>query len=105
MADWYKTSFRRNLIDMHIEDWNCDFLSQFDENVYFIDSSQFKQGMDLCGKKVFSPEVLKTHDIDTVILTTTTYISSAIIDSIKANYHNVKRIEMIGKLFFPLNGV
>ena len=72
-----------------------------DKNVYFIDSSRYKQGMDLCGKTVFPPEIIKTHGIETIILTTTTYISSAIIDNIKANYHNVKRIETIGKLFFP----
>jgi len=27
---WYKKSFRRGLIDMHIEDWNDEFLSQFE---------------------------------------------------------------------------
>ncbi len=28
--DWYKNSFRRHLMDMHIEDWNEEFLSKFD---------------------------------------------------------------------------
>ncbi len=32
---WYQKSFRRNLIDMHIEDWNDEFLSQFDPDAYF----------------------------------------------------------------------
>ena len=26
--DWYKESYRRNLVDMHIEDWNDEFLSE-----------------------------------------------------------------------------
>jgi hypothetical protein len=35
MKNWYKNRFRRNLIDMHIEDWNNEFLSQFDPDVYY----------------------------------------------------------------------
>ncbi len=31
---WYQTKFRRNLVDMHIEDWNDEFLSQFDPQTY-----------------------------------------------------------------------
>ena len=33
--DWYKDSYRRNLVDMHIEDWNGEFLSKFDPRFYF----------------------------------------------------------------------
>ena len=32
---WYQTSFRRNLVDMHIEQWNEEFLAQFDPESYF----------------------------------------------------------------------
>jgi hypothetical protein len=35
MRDWYKNRFRRNLIDMHIEEWDREFLSKFDPDVYF----------------------------------------------------------------------
>jgi len=31
---WYKNSFRRNLIDMHIPDWNPDFFSKIDPEQY-----------------------------------------------------------------------
>jgi len=31
---WYKKSYRRNLVDMHIEDWDERFLSQFDPATY-----------------------------------------------------------------------
>ena len=32
---WFSDSFRRNLVDMHIEDWDPVFLSQFDPYEYF----------------------------------------------------------------------
>ena len=31
---WYKNNYRRHLIDMHIDDWNDEFLSQFDTDAY-----------------------------------------------------------------------
>ena len=31
---WYNNSYRRNLVDMHIEDWDDAFLSEFDPVVY-----------------------------------------------------------------------
>lgn len=34
MSAWYKKSFRRNLVDMHIEDWDEVFLSRLDPKVY-----------------------------------------------------------------------
>jgi hypothetical protein len=32
---WYETSYRRNLVDMHIDDWNEEFFSRFDPQAYF----------------------------------------------------------------------
>jgi len=32
--NWYQNSYRRNLVDMHIEDWDETFLSQFDVEDY-----------------------------------------------------------------------
>ena len=34
---WYERSFRRNLLDFHVDDWHPDFLSRFDP-VQFADS-------------------------------------------------------------------
>ncbi len=34
MEKWYQKSYRRNLVDMHIEDWNPEFLSAFDSRKY-----------------------------------------------------------------------
>lgn len=31
---WFKKSYRRNLVDMHIEDWDEQFLSKFDPETY-----------------------------------------------------------------------
>ena len=31
---WFEKSYRRNLVDMHIEDWNPAFLSEFDPHKY-----------------------------------------------------------------------
>lgn len=32
---WYKNSYRRHLCDMHIEEWNDDFLSEFSHEDYY----------------------------------------------------------------------
>lgn len=34
MEKWYQNSYRRNLVDMHIEDWDKEFLSKFDPKEY-----------------------------------------------------------------------
>ena len=34
MREWYKTAFRRNVVDMHIANWAPLFLSRFDPNDY-----------------------------------------------------------------------
>jgi len=31
---WYSNNYRRNLVDMHIEDWNPEFLSEFSVDAY-----------------------------------------------------------------------
>lgn len=31
---WFEKSYRRNLVDMHIDDWNPEFLSEFDPEKY-----------------------------------------------------------------------
>jgi hypothetical protein len=37
MGEWYERSYRRNLVDMHIDDWDESFLSRFDPEEYFRD--------------------------------------------------------------------
>ena len=33
-GNWYANSYRRNLVDMHIDDWNDAFLAKFDATNY-----------------------------------------------------------------------
>jgi hypothetical protein len=33
--NWYRRSYRRNLVDIHIEDWDPAFMSEFDPEQYF----------------------------------------------------------------------
>jgi hypothetical protein len=32
--EWYKKNYRRNLVDMHINAWNPEFMTKFDPNAY-----------------------------------------------------------------------
>ncbi len=68
------------------------------ENVYFIDSSSFKQGGDCLGKKVYSPSVISEQGIDFVIISLTTSVANEIQDIIHKEYKNVKRIIFAGEL-------
>ena len=42
MQKWYKGVYRRNLVDMHIADWDEEFLSQFNEEDYYNNLVQAK---------------------------------------------------------------
>jgi len=44
---WYKNRFRRNLVDMHINDWSEEFLSQFDPDAYlaYLKSAEVNSAM------------------------------------------------------------
>ena len=33
-AKWFQRSYRRNLVDMHIDDWDDSFLSKLDPKNY-----------------------------------------------------------------------
>ena len=70
------------------------------ENVFFVDSSQFKQGMKIHNKTIQNPKVIRELGIDTVFITVTTVISQDIMNDIRLNYPCVKRLEPVGNLFF-----
>ena len=42
MSKWYEKSYRRNLVDMHIEDWDEEFLSKFSPQEY-VDNMKLAQ--------------------------------------------------------------
>ena len=53
MGKWYKGVYRRNLVDMHIADWDDGFLSQFDAEEYY---------RNLLTAKIESPMIyLQSH--------------------------------------------
>ena len=68
------------------------------DNVYFVDSSKFKQGTMLEGKEIFSPKIIAEKEIDTVILSITTPTVLEIIDEIEKKYPSVKTIMYAGDL-------
>jgi len=70
------------------------------DDLFVVDISPYKQGMTLCGKIIQSPEIIKEKSIDTVIITTSTSVGSDIIQHIKTGFPQVKKIELIGNLFF-----
>lgn len=67
------------------------------DNVFFIDSSELKQGAHLYGKTVQSPTIIDDEKIDTVFLTTTSIIATEIIQMTK-EFPTVKQIFFAGDL-------
>jgi hypothetical protein len=53
------------------------------------------------SKTILSPKVIREFEIDMVIITVTTSIVQDIMNDIRLNYPCVKRVEPVGKLFFP----
>jgi hypothetical protein len=68
------------------------------DNVYFVDSSKFKQGTSIQGKAIMSPEIIGQEAVDTVILSITTPTVLEIIDEINKKYPTVTRIMYAGDL-------
>ena len=68
VAPWYKTVYRRNVIDMHITDWNPQFLSEFDPETYvsMLRLSQVKSAVVYAQSHVglcnFPTQVGRTHN-------------------------------------------
>lgn len=69
-------------------------------NIFPIEISEVKQKMDLYGKKVNSPEIIQTENIETIIIPIPAYINE-ITERIKTNYKNVKKIIDICELVDP----
>ena len=68
------------------------------EQVYFIDSSDKKQGRIYGTKLIRHPDIIREKEIDTVFITVTTSIATEIIERIKKNYPSVKNIFFAGDL-------
>lgn len=70
------------------------------DNVFYIDSSDLKQGTKLHNKIIYSPAIIKEEKIDTIFLTTTSNFASEIIQAAKS-FPSVKQIFLVGELFDP----
>jgi hypothetical protein len=68
------------------------------DNVYFVDSSKFKQGTSIQGKTIMPPDVIAEEGVETVILTLTTPTVLEIIDEIHKKYPSVTKIMYAGDL-------
>lgn len=71
-----------------------------DMNIYPIDISHIKRKMDLYGKRISGPEIIKKKNIEVVIVPIPAYVNE-ITGYIKANYKNVKEVLDVCSLTDP----
>ena len=78
--------------------YTLDFLTKsqavHNSSSYLIDMSQFKHGLEIAGKKIHSPEIIKQKKIDTVIILIPVF-SGTIRSYIKEHYKETKNITNI----------
>ena len=70
------------------------------ENVFVIDSSKYKQNVELSGKMISSPYIISEKEISIVFVTTSTSVGMEIISQIRTGYPEVKKVGLVGDLFF-----
>ena len=78
----------------------CKVIPDILENdkVFFVDSSDKKQGLVFHGKRIQSPEIIGMENVDTCFITVTTSVATEIIETIKVRYKSVKNILFAGDL-------
>lgn len=74
--------------------------SIMEDNVYFIDSAEVKQGGLYYDKPVHAPDIIAIEQIDTAFVTLTTTIASEIVAALK-QFPSIKKIFFVGELFDP----
>lgn len=75
------------------ESWKEDFC--------LIDSATKKQGLDLHGKTIYSPDIIDDKQLELIIITFTSVSSGSIYRTIQEKYPSVKRILFIGDFLDP----
>lgn len=75
------------------EAWKQDF--------YLIDSANKKQGLELHGKTIYSPDIVEEKQLELIIITFTSVSSASICQMIQDKYPSVKRILFIGDFLDP----
>lgn len=72
--------------------------SSLEDNTFFIDSAEMKQGARFKNKEVCAPSIIEEQEIDTVFVSVTTSVATEIIDELKNHYRTVKNICFMGDL-------
>ena len=67
-------------------------------NVYLVDSSQYKQGNYFKQKMTYHPDIIKKEKIEFVILSVTSSVANDVTDVIKKEYPSVKYLVYAGEL-------
>lgn len=67
-------------------------------NVYLVDSSQYKQGNYFKEKMTNHPDIIKQENIEVVVLAVTSSVAHDVVDIIKKNYPSVKYLVYAGEL-------
>lgn len=71
------------------------------ENFQLIDSSPQKQGIELYGKIIQSPEIINQEHLDMIIITFTSTAAGSIYRTILESYPSVKKILYLGDFLNP----
>ena len=73
--------------------------SLLEDNVYFVDASELKQGGRMCGKEINAPDIIREKNIDTVLIATTTPTAiDSIRYTIETRYPEVRDTWYVGDL-------
>ena len=71
------------------------------EDFFLVDSAPQKQGLELHGKVIQSPDVIARENVGLVIITFTSSVSATIYRTIMENYPSVKKILFLGDFLDP----
>lgn len=75
--------------------------SLYSEDVYFVDSSPYKQGNGFMGKITNSPDIIRQNNIEIVCLPVTSSVAHDVVNAINKKYPSVKYIVYSGELINP----
>lgn len=114
VADYIENSFEKNIQELlkfgSIAIWPVNVavgnmlrksISLFNNNVYLVDSSSYKQENDFMGKTTKNPDIIRQNNIETICLSVTTSVAHDVVDIINKKYPSVKYIIYAGELINP----
>lgn len=90
---WGIVNSVQGLYEYMSEAWKEDF--------YLIDSSPKKQGIELHGKVIQSPDIIEQESLDLIVITFTSTAAGSIYRTILEKYPSVKKIMYLGDFLDP----